>query len=96
MSRTVAQELIGVDTEAYIFEHADLYEYAVRRVIAGETKEEAVKPLCLSAVQVPEGMHQCKKCKSRRVSTAVIQMRRADESSSVFKVCSRCQHVWKN
>jgi DNA-directed RNA polymerase subunit M/transcription elongation factor TFIIS len=49
----------------------------------------------LEQILVPEGMHRCS-CGCRRVSSTSIQMRRADESATVFLICSQCNKVWRN
>ena len=42
-----------------------------------------------------EGMHQCKKCKRRRVSQHLQQTRSADEPMTEFYTCLDCGHQWK-
>ena len=97
MLRAQAQVLVGKETEKYLFEHAEMYAYAVRRVLGGEKKEEAVLPMRLAKVLVPEGQHKCRACGSRRIISVVLQMRRADESATVFCKCSEdnCGKVWR-
>jgi DNA-directed RNA polymerase subunit M/transcription elongation factor TFIIS len=93
--REKARALVGVETEAFLFAHAEDYPQSVRRVLGGETKEEALRPRQLEQILVPEGMHRCS-CGCRRVSSTSIQMRRADESATVFLICSQCNKVWRN
>lgn len=97
MSRDKAKELLGEATEIYLWEKAEMYHYAVRRVLGGESKEDAVKPMRLAKVLVPEGPHQCSACGSRRCTSVTLQMRRADESATVFCKCSEdsCGKVWR-
>lgn len=96
MSRERARELVGEEVEAYLFREAEMYHYAVRRVLAGETKEAAALPLQLAKVQVPEGAHRCGACGSRRVSQVSLQLRSADEAATVFHKCSECGKVWRS
>lgn len=90
--------MLGHGVEAYLFEHAPMYHYAVRRVVGGESKEDAIKPMRLAKVLVPEGGHRCQACGSRRTYQVVLQMRRADESATVFHKCSEdtCGKVWRS
>lgn len=97
MSRARARDLLGEEVEKYLHENAPMYHYAVRRVLSGERKEEAVRPMRLAEVLVPEGPHICRACGSRRTKSVVLQMRRADESSTVFIQCAEeaCGKVWR-
>lgn len=94
MSRATAAALVGAEVEEFLFANADHYAYAVRRVLAGETKEAAVIPMQMTKVLVPEGMHRCA-CGSRRITTVSLQLRSADESSTVFMKCDTCGKVWR-
>lgn len=48
-----------------------------------------------SQAEVPEGLLQCSKCRSKRVHWFLKQTRAADESSSVYASCSACGKRWK-
>jgi transcription elongation factor S-II len=45
--------------------------------------------------EVPEGLLQCSRCRSKRVIWYMSQCRSADESSSIFATCSECNKKWK-
>ena len=94
MSRERARELVGEENEKYFFEKAYDYAQAVRRFLEGESKEECIQKRRLEKILVPKGMHTCT-CGSRRISTVTLQMRRADESATVFLICSECSRVWR-
>lgn len=47
------------------------------------------------AAAVPEGMLQCRKCKSRKVVWHMLQTRSADEPATVFCGCMECGSRWR-
>lgn len=48
------------------------------------------------ADDVPEGLLQCGKCKSKRVAWYQMQTRSADEPMTVFATCAECGKRWKS
>jgi len=56
----------------------------------------AAKELLNSKEEVPEGILQCGRCKSRRVVWYQMQTRSADEPMTVFATCSECGKRWKS
>ena len=56
----------------------------------------AAKELLKSKEEVPEGILQCNRCKSKRVVWYQMQTRSADEPMTVFATCSECGKRWKS
>lgn len=48
----------------------------------------------LECPSVEEGMFVCKKCNSKKIYTISKQIRKGDESTTVFATCSSCKHRW--
>jgi transcription elongation factor S-II len=48
------------------------------------------------AENVPEGILQCGKCRSKRVAWYQMQTRSADEPMTVFATCAECGKRWKS
>lgn len=53
----------------------------LRREIVGETSFD--------------GLLECNRCKSRKVTYCILQTRAADEASTVFAYCTNCSKRWK-
>ena len=48
-----------------------------------------------AAENVPEGLFQCRKCKSRKTRYYQMQTRSADEPMTTFVTCLQCNTRWK-
>jgi transcription elongation factor S-II len=48
-----------------------------------------------AAAQVPDGVFQCRRCKSRKTVYHQLQTRAADEPMTTFVTCTACQRRWK-
>jgi transcription elongation factor S-II len=48
-----------------------------------------------AAENVPEGLFQCRKCKSRKTRYYQMQTRSADEPMTTFVTCLQCSTRWK-
>jgi transcription elongation factor S-II len=69
--------------------HPKLWEPVLRRLKAREMLKSG------NFGEVPEGMLQCGKCKSKRVIWYQLQTRSADEPMTTFCTCSECNKRWK-
>lgn len=47
-------------------------------------------------IEVQEGVHICKRCKSNRTISFEAQTRSADEAMTVFAQCVKCNFRWKS
>ena len=45
--------------------------------------------------EIEEGVMECRKCGSNKVISYTKQMRSADEPATVFGICSKCNHKWR-
>ena len=43
-----------------------------------------------------DGIYDCPKCSSKKVTTELKQTRRADEAMTVINTCTNCGFLWKN
>jgi DNA-directed RNA polymerase subunit M/transcription elongation factor TFIIS len=48
----------------------------------------------VSALDVAEGVFQCRKCDCKKILMYSKQTRSGDESTSVFAQCSKCHNKW--
>lgn len=53
------------------------------------------KQLTENPEDVPDGIEQCRKCKSKKVVYTQLQTRSADEPMTSYFRCVSCQHSWK-
>lgn len=53
------------------------------------------KQLTVDAESAPDGMFQCRKCKSKKTTFYQMQTRSADEPMTVFASCLACENRWK-
>lgn len=60
-------------------------------------EEEVTTVLKTENPDVIEGALQCRKCKSRKIFTMSMQIRRSDEPTTVFAVCTNneCRYRWR-
>jgi len=49
----------------------------------------------INPFEIEEGVMECRKCGSNKVISYTKQMRSADEPATVFGICSRCNHKWR-
>lgn len=57
--------------------------------------ESELKMTVESTVLIKEGLYKCSKCGSRKVISNEMQVRSADEGTTVFCTCSNCGNKWK-
>lgn len=53
------------------------------------------KQITLDAASAPDGLLQCRKCKSRKTTFTQLQTRSADEPLTTFALCLECGTRWK-
>lgn len=53
------------------------------------------KELTLDAHKAPDGLLQCRKCKSKKTTYTQLQTRSADEPLTTFALCLACGTRWK-
>lgn len=63
------------------------YDEAAERTLR---KQRGVNP-----DDVPDGVHQCRQCKSMKTTYTQLQTRSADEPMTTFVVCLNCSKRWK-
>ncbi len=99
--RDQAAQLVGPELEKEIFKRTTTlnYAYVIRKVIQGESVDEAleIKPLLeeQKVYEVTEGDLTCPSCKSRKIIRKEMQTRSADESATVFCQCFDCKKRFK-
>lgn len=64
------------------------YEYLSNKYNFDKKEEEYVE-------EIPDGVFQCKKCKSYKTTYYEMQTRSADESATIFVNCHNCDKKWK-
>jgi DNA-directed RNA polymerase subunit M/transcription elongation factor TFIIS len=57
--------------------------------------QQLKRQLTIDVENAPEGMLQCRKCKSKKTVFMEMQTRSADEPMTVFATCLECQNRWK-
>lgn len=58
-------------------------------------KQEEKDEFLNNPFNVEEGVNECKKCGSKKTFSYTKQMRCADEGTTVFCICVKCNHRWK-
>ncbi len=53
------------------------------------------KQLTVDVASAPDGLLQCRKCKSRKTTFTQLQTRSADEPLTTFALCLNCSARWK-
>jgi transcription elongation factor S-II len=53
------------------------------------------KQITMDAASAPDGLLQCRKCKSRKTTYTQLQTRSADEPLTTFALCLECGARWK-
>lgn len=53
------------------------------------------KQITMDAASAPDGLLQCRKCKSRKTTYTQLQTRSADEPLTTFALCLNCLARWK-
>lgn len=88
---------IPLEWEQRVKESNVPYHNTMRRLFAGETLESALKipKVEENTTEVSEGVTQCEKCKSWKVTEMSIQIRSRDEGATSFYACSECKYRWK-
>jgi len=69
----------------------ELWEPVFERVAHKQLRRQ----LTVDVDSAPEGLLQCRKCKSKKTSFVQMQTRSADEPMTVFAYCLACQSRWK-
>ncbi len=69
----------------------ELWEPVFERVAFKQLR----KQLTVDVDSAPEGMLQCRKCKSKKTTFIEMQTRSADEPMTVFATCLACGNRWK-
>lgn len=66
-----------------------------QEIIDIENKIEIERHRTINPPHVEEGVHQCKKCKSRKTYSYQLQTRSADEPMTNFVTCADCGNRWR-
>ena len=80
---------ISTDYELVVFNTNVPYEDTIRKLLRGIPLQEA-----LGIVDVPDSVTQCR-CGSFKVLERSMQTRSADEGTTSFYYCTKCQRHWK-